>query len=607
MSQSGRFTPGIAPGTFVETLTGNTGGPVPPDGAGNINIVGDGTTIEVVGNPGTNTLTIEAGSGIATTYVANSGTASPFLGDIDLLGTSNITTTASGHTVDFALSGTTDHAVQLGNAGGSLTSLANGTTGEVLTAQTGADPIWAAPSASGIVTIDGDVGFATGTTITLTGGTSGAVFTGDDVSTITESFNFLQLPVTTSTNGQILIGPSNPILHAAGGASNNIFLGADTGNFTLTGAQNTALGPGAGVALTTGNFNVLVGSSAGLMLDAGVGNVIIGWLAGENVTSGSGNIIIDPLHFTPAYTTESNNIIISGTGYVGDSNAIHIGDGGPGNYGTCFIGGIDLVDVGSTAKVVTMGSNGAMPDQLGTAVITAGSGITITPGANLITISASGSSSISITGNSGGALTGNAFTFTGGTTGLTFAGAGSTETLGGTLVVAHGGTAATSFNTTGVVISGATSTTALAAITLTDGQLAIGSSAGNPAAANLTAGNNIAITNGNNSISIAANTAAQVAHYTGVNHAASPYTILSTDYYISADVTAGVISILLPNAPTTGRTFVVKDKVGLAATSNITITTVGGAVNIDGATSFVMNTAYQSVQLIFNGSTYEIY
>ena len=61
-------------------------------------------------------------------------------------------------------------------------------------------------------------------------------------------------------------------------------------------------------------------------------------------------------------------------------------------------------------------------------------------------------SSISITGDTGGALTGNAFTFTGGTTGLTFAGATSTETLGGTLAIANGGTDATSFSTsTGIV------------------------------------------------------------------------------------------------------------------------------------------------------------
>ena len=47
-------------------------------------------------------------------------------------------------------------------------------------------------------------------------------------------------------------------------------------------------------------------------------------------------------------------------------------------------------------------------------------------------------------------MTGNAFTFTGGTTGLTFNGAGTTETLGGTLVVANGGTGQTSI--TGVLV-----------------------------------------------------------------------------------------------------------------------------------------------------------
>jgi len=95
--------------------------------------------------------------------------------------------------------------------------------------------------------------------------------------------------------------------------------------------------------------------------------------------------------------------------------------------------------------------------------------------------------------------------------------------------------------------------------------------------------------------------------YTAVNHAASPYTVLVSDDYLGADVTAGVISILLPNAPATGKVVIVKDKVGLAATSNITVTTVGGAVTLDGSTSFVMNTAYQSAEFIFNGASYEIF
>lgn len=75
------------------------------------------------------------------------------------------------------------------------------------------------------------------------------------------------------------------------------------------------------------------------------------------------------------------------------------------------------------------------------------------------TFQAPGSSSIiTLTGDSGGGLTGSSFTITGGTTGLTFAGAGTTLTLGGTLAIADGGTDATSFGTThGIVVYNGTS------------------------------------------------------------------------------------------------------------------------------------------------------
>lgn len=49
----------IAGASTTETLTGNSGGPVSPDGANNINVIGDlASGINVVGNPPTNTLTI---------------------------------------------------------------------------------------------------------------------------------------------------------------------------------------------------------------------------------------------------------------------------------------------------------------------------------------------------------------------------------------------------------------------------------------------------------------------------------------------------------------------------------------------------------------------
>jgi len=176
-----------------------------------------------------------------------------------------------------------------------------------------------------------------------------------------------------------------------------------------------------------------------------------------------------------------------------------------------------------------------------------------------------------------------------------------------TAVVAGGGSGATSFNVNGVVVSNTTTTGSLSALTLTDGQIVIGSTSGTPAAANLTPGANITITNAGNSITIAANAGSEAVAYTPVSYTVTPYTTISTDYYLGCDVSGGVLSILLPDAPTTGRTFVVKDSTGNAATNNLTITTVGGSVTIDGSTTLVISTNYGAVSLIFNGTSYEVY
>ncbi len=80
-----------------------------------------------------------------------------------------------------------------------------------------------------------------------------------------------------------------------------------------------------------------------------------------------------------------------------------------------------------------------------------------------------------------------------------------------------------------------------------------------------------------------------------------------TDYYIACDLTGGAITILLPNAPATGRAFVIKDQLGLANISNITVRSVSGLVNIDGATSYVMNTQYAAINLLFDSVAYQVY
>lgn len=64
MSQYNIVDSGSTPAPNVETLTGNTGGAVPPTG-NNINILGSGS-VNVAGNAGTSTLTISiSGSGLA--------------------------------------------------------------------------------------------------------------------------------------------------------------------------------------------------------------------------------------------------------------------------------------------------------------------------------------------------------------------------------------------------------------------------------------------------------------------------------------------------------------------------------------------------------------
>jgi len=102
MSQQGRNSDdGIA---GVELLTGNVGGPVGPDGAGNINVIGS-APISVSGNPGTNTLTITSDGTIAIQFDSDSGSAAPaagiitFTGTTHVAGTTPLVTSAAGSTV----------------------------------------------------------------------------------------------------------------------------------------------------------------------------------------------------------------------------------------------------------------------------------------------------------------------------------------------------------------------------------------------------------------------------------------------------------------------------------------------------------------------------
>lgn len=510
MSQAGTLITGSGPGGTVQTLTGNTGGPVPPT-AFNINVVGSGV-VSVAGNPGTSTLTISVSGAVASSFPTDSGTAVPVLGVLNVLGGNNISTSGAGNTIHTNLTGTTNHTVQLGNATGSLTSLANGTTGQFLTAVTGADPVWST-QATGVSSVTGTANQITASpttgavvlTIPLTFIAPGSIeattsITADAGNVVITAGN-LTLPNTNvgGTVGEIIVGGTRYYNNFGTGGS-NLFWGANSGNVNVanagaanvgygggtlqnitTGQSNSALGNNSLQAQTTGSQNTASGASSGTALNTGGNNALFGYQSGLLLQSGNSNVAVGYQAGSVWGAAVSNNIAIGNIGSVADSGRIRIGTNG--TQTTAFITGIDGVNVGSVAKVVTMAS-----DQLGTATITAGTGISVTPGANTITIASSG------------------------TTVLT---------------------------------------------------------------------------------------------YTAVS--TTPYVVLTTDDFLGVNSSGGTRQINLPNAPTTGRVIIIKDSGGNANTNNITVTTVGGVVLIDGATSYVMNTQYSSIQVLFDGTTYQIF
>lgn len=182
-------------GAAVEHLTGNTGGQLNPDGSNNFNI----------------------------------------------LGTGSITVAGSVSTLTAQLTGLTNHAIQIGAGTATLTQLAIGSTGQVLQANSSADPTWSTATYPSTTTINQILyssaantvsGLATANQGVLTTGTTG-------------------IPVITAiaTNGQIIIGstagaPAAATLSAGNGisitnASNSITIASVQGGFVWSDTSGT--------------------------------------------------------------------------------------------------------------------------------------------------------------------------------------------------------------------------------------------------------------------------------------------------------------------------------------------------------------------------------
>lgn len=427
MSSAGSYGGGGGGGGVgnVKFLTGNTGGAVPPDLTGNINVVGSGD-IAVDGNAGTNTLTISLTGGIATTYDADTGSATPVLGILNINGASGIQTTASGNTVVIetdglvALNYDTDSGTATPSAG--VLNIIGGTG---ITTSGSGDTVTITSTATGVTSITGDAGGALTGAITVTGGTSGAFYTGSGGNTLTTTFNYLDIPQTSTpgTTGVIKMAGSNIIAFYGGAGNFNMSMGFAAGNAATTGSNNigyghaslnqvtsgfanVAFGPLTLEFLTTGNTNVAMGLDAMQNATTASGNLAIGNQPMQNLLTGSTNVAIGSGAGSAYVGAESNNILIQNVGVAAESNQIRIGTqgSGTGQQNACNIAGIYGSTVGGTNSAVFIDNAG-----------------------NLGTLGGGGGGVTSITGDTGGALTGNLF-FTGGTSGQVFNGAGVTMT-----------------------------------------------------------------------------------------------------------------------------------------------------------------------------------
>lgn len=82
-------------------------------------------------------------------------------------------------------------------------------------------------------------------------------------------------------------------------------------------------------------------------------------------------------------------------------------------------------------------------------------------------------------------------------------------------------------------------------------------------------------------------------------------------YYLGITDTSVARTVTLPDTtssapPQIDQVFIIKDESGGATTNNITVTTASGTTLIDGATTYVINTNYGFIEVLYNGTNYHI-
>lgn len=230
------LTVNVDRGTNGQLMIGSTGAA----GAW-ANLASSGGTVTIT--EGANTINLEASGSVALQFDGDSGSATPTLGVMDVIGGDNITTSAATNIVTIDLSGMTEYAVHVGNSDASLSAILVGTNGEVLTGNTGADPSFDAIGTNSGIT-DHGVLLAQGATgfVATSVGTTGQVLTG--ATGADPDFEDIGTNSSLTANGVLLGGGASAFTAATVGTDGQVMIGATAGapvfaTLTSTGATIT--------------------------------------------------------------------------------------------------------------------------------------------------------------------------------------------------------------------------------------------------------------------------------------------------------------------------------------------------------------------------------
>ncbi len=191
--------------------------------------------------------------------------------------------------------------------------------------------------------------------------------------TLTQSNGYVELTkslklanTTTSTTG-IIFKNTTRFIHdysEAGTSGNNVFIGLNSGNFTLAGTSfeasfNVALGTNTLNDLTTGYNNVSIGSGSMSLTTTGFQNTAVGTNALGDNTSGSDNSAVGNSSLANNTTGHSNSTLGSSTLFSNTTGKFNIAIGNAALYENTT--GLYSVAIGYYALALsTAGSNTAV-------------------------------------------------------------------------------------------------------------------------------------------------------------------------------------------------------------------------------------------------------